>query len=233
MDARGQTDTVFDLNDVAFSGNGKPILRSVSLAVHRGEHVVLSGPSGSGKSTLLLLMAGAIPPSSGSVVFRGHPVQPESLATVRRQVAYVTQEPPLETGTVRDALVFPFAFRANRDQAPTDETMGRLLRDLGLPADVLAQDAAQLSGGEKQRVAVARAILLKRDVFLLDEVTSALDEDASARLATLLCAEGHTVVAVSHDTEWRRRCSRHLVVSGGELSVAGRPREHGDGEDAT
>jgi putative ABC transport system ATP-binding protein len=203
---------VFELTGVSYVPGGKMIVNDVSLTVRQGDTVGITGPSGTGKSTLLLLMAGVFPPTTGRVSFLGDALRPSLLPSLRRRVGYVAQEPPLEEGTVHDSMLLPFSFRVNRDLMPTREDLERAVARLLLPEDILGQSTSRLSGGEKQRVAIARALLLKRDVLLLDEVTSALDRESAAAVIEGLSADGLTVVSVSHDDAWLAACERVLTI---------------------
>jgi ABC-type multidrug transport system fused ATPase/permease subunit len=149
-----------------------PILQDVSVAVERGGALTLMGPSGSGKSTLLRCLNRLVEPTAGTVRFDGRDIRSLDPRELRRRAALVMQTPVLFEGTVRDNL------RLRPADTPGDFADARLgagLAEVGLEPAVLDRDAATLSGGEKQRVTLARALLRDPQVLLLDEPTSALD----------------------------------------------------------
>ena len=205
------------LENVTVEHRGKTILDHVNMQVHEGEKVAVVGPSGAGKSSLLLTVAGAQCPTSGRVIFDGEAMSPGNVDRIRRAIAFVGQEPVLGQGTVAEAILMPFSFRNNSGNRPSDQTVHDVLRRLRLDPGILTKPAAVISGGEKQRVAVARALLLDKRVFLMDEVTSALDDDSKVAVLDLLARSSFTVVSVSHDADWIRRCERTITMDTGRI----------------
>ncbi len=108
--------------------------------------------------------------------------------------------------TVREALQLPFRFKAHRDRQPSESQLIETLDALHLPADILNQPCNRVSGGEKQRIALARAMLLGKRLYLLDEVTSALDGQSKQAVFEMLADPGLTVLSVAHDADWIARC---------------------------
>ena len=189
-----------------------PILDDVSFSVERGGALTLMGPSGSGKSTLLRCLNRLVEPTSGTVKFDGRDVRAFDPRELRRRVALVMQSPVLFEGTVADNL------RLRPADAPgdfSDPQLRRALAEVGFDPDRLEDDAAPLSGGEKQRVTIARALLGDPQVLLLDEPTSALDPPNAlhvlATISGLRRARGLSIVAVSHQADLVRRLSSSLL----------------------
>ena len=179
-----------------------PILHDVSFTVPRGRALTLVGPSGSGKSTLLRCLNRLVEPTAGIVRVDGHDTRAVDPRELRRRVALVMQTPVLFEGTVRDNL------RVRPVDAPGDFAEARLratLGEVGLEADLLDRDAATLSGGEKQRVTIARALLRDPPALLLDEPTSALDPPNALlvveTISRLRAARDLTIVAVTHQPD--------------------------------
>ena len=198
----------------------REILHGFNLEVCSGERVLLSGPSGSGKSTVLHCVLGLVVPREGTVMIWGEPVDSSSVWKARLHLGYVPQEPDLGKGTVRQVLEAPFSFRANERLRGNLEKIPAWLDRFDLPVHLLDKEASTLSGGEKQRVALISAILLERSVVLLDEASSALDQDNKRRVAEYFReAPDLTVLAVSHDAEWAdfttRTVSLALMKKGG------------------
>ncbi|MEM6391374.1 MAG: ABC transporter ATP-binding protein [Planctomycetota bacterium] len=188
--------------DVTVEADGRSLLSGLTLDVREGEKVALVGESGSGKSTALRCVMGFVRPTRGRVFFRREEVTPRSVWAVRREVGYVPQEPPLRSGPVVDVLREPFGYRANRSLQFDRARAVELMVGFGLEAGMLERVTEDLSGGEKQRVAVVGALLLERSVVLLDEPTSALDPERAASLADYFRGRDDlTVLAVTHQAE--------------------------------
>ena len=188
--------------------SGQPILRSIDLVVPANGVTVLAGPSGAGKSTLLRLLNRLDDPVAGEVRWRKRALTEWSPTDLRRQVAMVFQRAPIFPGTVLDNLRVAVADVAV-DRA------GHVLEHVGLNAELLDQAADSLSGGEAQRMCVARALLTDPAVLLADEPTAALDRAARTTvedLGRMLADTGVAVIWVSHDTDQLRRLADHVIV---------------------
>lgn len=196
----------------------KQILDRVSLHIQAGEKAVIDGESGSGKSTLLRAVVGACIPEAGEIRFDGTPIGPGTIAAVREAVAFIGQEPVLGAETVREALLLPFSFKSHRNRVPGEDRIRNEMIRFRLDVGLLDQSCGSLSGGEKQRVAVIRAALLGKRVFLADEITSALDAANSTLVMDRMFAPEHTVVSVSHDPNWIERCDRRFILAAGRLA---------------
>lgn len=196
----------------------KTILSGISFTLRLGEKAVLCGKSGSGKSTVLKTLLGLQGLTGGSIFFQERPLDAVTIQAVRRQTAYIGQEPVLGADTVRDALLLPFQFKAHRGHKPTDGQLKAVLAQLHLPAAILDQESGRISGGEKQRVALARGLLLGKNLYLLDEVTSALDSESKQAVFAVFADPKLTVLSVAHDPEWLERCDRVLDLEEGRLT---------------
>jgi putative ABC transport system ATP-binding protein len=119
---------------------------------------------------------------------------------------------------VKDALLLPFQFKAHREHQPTQQQLIDVLQRLQLPADILNQDSSRISGGEKQRIALARGLLLGKKVYLLDEVTSALDADSKQAVFDVFSDPELTVLSVAHDPEWLQCCAIIFELEAGRLT---------------
>ena len=186
----------------------REILHEVSLSVAPAAVTVLAGPSGAGKSTLLRLGNRLDIQSAGSVRFRGEDSAAIDPRELRRRVGMVFQRPVPFAGAVRENL---------KVGAPLagDEELARTLERVGLEASVLDRVADDLSGGEAQRMCIARTLLTQPEVILMDEPTSALDHEnrlGIEHLAKELAQEGIGILWVSHDLSQVRRIADHAVV---------------------
>lgn len=199
---------VFELVGVDAGPAEAPILRGIDLSVAANGVTMLAGPSGAGKSTLLRLLNRLDDPVAGEIRWRGRALTEWEPTDLRRQVAMVFQRAPVFPGSVLDNL---------RVAAP-DVSVDRaehVLDHVGLPTGLLDHDASTLSGGEAQRMCVARALLTEPVVLLADEPTAALDRAARATVEDLgrsLADSGVAVIWVSHDTDQLRRLADHVIV---------------------
>jgi tungstate transport system ATP-binding protein len=194
-------DAVIELHGARVAYGGRTVVDVEHLAVRRGELLVVIGPNGSGKSTLLRLLGLLEAPTAGRVRFRGRPVAPAERLAARRQMASVFQDPLLADTTVFDNVALGLRFRG-LSRAATAPRVRHWLDRLGIGA-LAARRARTLSGGEAQRAALARALVLQPALLLLDEPFSALDqptrETLIADLGRILRHDRITTVLVTHD----------------------------------
>lgn len=199
--------TIFQLKDVSY----REILQIPNLEIQKGITGILGG-SGSGKSTLLRLLNKMISPTMGQIFYQGRDLAEEDSVLHRREVGMLSQQPGILPGTILDNLFW--GFRLRREALPEKDSCIEAMEKVQLFKD-LNQNAQSLSGGEKQRLALARILLLKPRVILLDEPTSALDEALGEELMEFLSGEGRkegqSLILVSHNTSLARRYSHELV----------------------
>jgi putative ABC transport system ATP-binding protein len=211
---------LFDFTGVTVPGRDRPRLDAVDGSIPDAGITVLAGPSGAGKSTLLRCCNRLEAPESGVVRFRGDDIATLDPREHRRRVGMVFQVPVTFAGTVLDNLQVA-------DPAIGPDRGAELLGRVHLDPEMLARDAGTLSGGEAQRMVLARCLGTRPEVLLLDEPTSALDGHASQRLEGLaheLAAEGLPLLWVTHDLRQMRRLADHLVVVlDGRWAWDGRP----------
>jgi len=161
------------------------IWRGVGLSLAPGDRCALVGPSGSGKTLLLRSVAGLDPLDEGRVELDGRPEEAWEPPAYRSRVVYLPQDAPLAEGTVEENVRLPFGFRAHRERSYRRSRAVELLGAVGRGPDLLARGVGDLSGGERQVVALVRALLLDPEVLLLDEPSASMDE-ALARGAEAL-----------------------------------------------
>ena len=207
----------FSLEDVVVQRDGRRILDRVSDHIHSSSTTAIVGPSGSGKSTFLRLLNRFEEPTSGRILLDGRPLASYDVHALRRRIGLVAQHPTMLTATVGEEV------RVARPDAPVPELLVRV----GLGRLPLDRETASLSGGEQQRLALARSLAVEPDVVLLDEPTSALDEAAAQAVDEIvrgLVSDGLTVVLVSHDLERVSELADNvLVLQGGRLVERGEP----------
>jgi ABC-type multidrug transport system ATPase subunit len=197
---------------------GRVLLDGVDLRLERGSITTLSGPSGGGKTTLLRILGQLSESDAGQLLLEGADVRTLVPHEARRRIALVAQAPAMFPGTVLDN-VRTGPRLAGRDLP--EATARELIVRAGLDPLFLGQDARALSGGEKLRVAVARAMALHPEVWLLDEPTAALDTeraDLLVRLLRELAGEGAPILVVTHDARALEQLGgRHLELASGRL----------------
>lgn len=208
---------LFALREVAQQRGDTAILHDITLDLPRTAITALIGPSGAGKTSLLRLLNRLDDPTSGEVRFDGQPITTYPVAVLRRRVGFVFQRPAMFPGTVADnlrAAVELGGARAESDPAPPDQT--RVLDAVELSASYAARHTARLSGGEQQRVSIARALMTRPEVLLLDEPTSALDPEIAERLLAtvvrLTREYGVAAIMVTHRLSEAREVSTYTVM---------------------
>jgi putative ABC transport system ATP-binding protein len=213
---------LFSLEQVTVRRGGRLLLDRVSDQIGAGVCTAVTGPSGAGKTTLLRLLNRLDEPDAGRVCLDGRALPDLDVLALRRRVALVAQAPVLLTSQVLDEL------RAGRPGLDEGRAAG-LLEQVSLPAGMLARPTAGLSGGEAQRLCLARALAAGPQVLLLDEPTSALDPASTSaveQVAKSFVAAGGSVVIVSHDSGQTRRIAGHtLMLDAGRLTGAAQPRQ--------
>ncbi|MEI7748854.1 MAG: ATP-binding cassette domain-containing protein [Chlorobiaceae bacterium] len=191
------------------------ILDRISFTAQQGQITGIIGASGSGKSTLIRLCNRLDDPSEGTILLNGQNIATIDPLLLRRKIAMVLQKPFMFEGTLLENLQRPFLFRNMAPPSAKSEEMARVLDLVQLPAEMLDRDARSLSGGEQQRVNLARALVNHPEVLLLDEPTSALDRPSTARLASTLsniCHNEHlAIIVVTHDLYLAEHIVNHLI----------------------
>ena len=209
---------LFALDGVTVRRGGALLLDRVTCQLPAGACTALTGPSGAGKTTLLRLLNRLEDPDSGQLRLHGRPLPGMDVLALRRRVALVAQAPVLLTDRVLDEL------RTGRPGLG-EEPAAALLDQVGLPATMLARRTNGLSGGESQRLCLARALAVRPDALLLDEPTSALDPvstHAVEQAARSFIDAGGSVVLVSHDAAQTRRIADWVIVlTAGRLTGTG------------
>jgi ATP-binding cassette subfamily B protein/subfamily B ATP-binding cassette protein MsbA len=214
-------------DDVTFGYQGALVLRGVTLEASPGEVVAIVGPTGAGKTTLVNLLLRFFDPWSGRVTVDGHDLRSLRVSALRRQVAIVLQEPFLFPLTVAENLAYgrPTATRDEIVAAAVAANADEFIRRLPDGYDtVIGERGATLSGGEKQRLAIARALLKDAPILILDEPTSALDARTEALFLGALqrLMAGRTTFVIAHRLSTIHAADRIVVLDAGRIAEQGR-----------
>jgi putative ABC transport system ATP-binding protein len=215
---------LFELADVSLSRGGRRVLDCLDVSIPEGSTAIV-GPSGSGKSTLLRLLNRLADPDSGTILYRGRPLEDHDPLSLRREVSLVPQLPALLEGTVGDNLEYA-ARLAGRDGEAASAALGLA----GLGGEFAGREVGRLSVGEQQRAMLARALVQQPRALLLDEPTSALDEAArdavEATLGDLRSRLEISLVVVTHDPAQARRLGDWAIrLEAGRIAASGRLEE--------
>jgi len=207
---------------------GRRVLELEHLCVERGEVLAVVGPNGAGKTTLFLALARLLKARGGEMVFDGRPVGALAPLEYRRRIALVLQEPLLLDLSVRENVALGLRFRG-LPQEEIDARVAPWLGRLGI-AHMADRRAGQISGGEAQRVSLARAFVLNPELLLMDEPFTSLDSPTRARLIeelkTVLAETGITSIFITHELqEAVTLATRLAVMLEGRLCQVGTPRE--------
>jgi len=228
-----RADGRIEFRDVSFAypGSAAVAVEHIDLAVEPGEMVALVGPSGAGKTTLINLIARFIRPTGGSILLDGIDLQDLRLASLRRQIALVSQDVVLFDDTIAANIAYGGCRDASAEAVRAAADAAYLLPFIeSLPDRFdtrIGENAVKLSGGQRQRLSIARALLKDAPILLLDEATSALDSESEryiqASLARLM--SGRTTFVVAHRLSTIEAASRIVVLEAGRIVEVGRHAE--------
>jgi putative ABC transport system ATP-binding protein len=195
-----------ELQNIYLRYDSKLLFENLNLTVPKGGKLLISGESGSGKTSILRLILGLERPEKGFVRIDGQTMDSSNVWSLRGKMACVSQDLSLGQGVVEGFIKEVLRFRRNRELHYDRVKTETLMKQFGLRSDMLQKRLEDLSGGELQRVAIITALLLHRPIYLLDEITSALDQHMKERLVEFfLSLNDTTLVIVSHDNVWHQQ----------------------------
>jgi len=204
--------TAVQFRNVCLAWDEKPVIENFSIEIFEGTRAVFAAPSGKGKSTLLKSLLGFIIPSSGEIRVSGYLMKPGSAHKIRQNIAYVPQDFPFSK-RAGDFIMLPFTFNANKNLKPGNDEIMDLFDRFLLDKSTFEKPMTEISGGEKQRIALITALLLKKKILLLDEPVSSLDKESRKRVTDyIISLENITVISASHDREWIDACNKTIEL---------------------
>lgn len=219
---------MIEIQSLLVQRNGRDVLQVDALDIQSGETLAVVGPNGAGKSTLLLALAHLLNPARGGITYGGRPLRKWDELEYRRKISFVFQSPLLLDMTVEQNVALGLKFRGvSKDE--TRERVSRWINALGIES-LATRRASQLSGGEAQRVSLARAFVLEPELLLLDEPFAALDPPTRAKLledlAGILKQDHKTAVFVTHNLNEAAKLSHRIaIIVGGMLRQVGTAKQ--------
>jgi ABC-type sugar transport system ATPase subunit len=214
MDSAKGAEAMIEIRNILVQRNKRAVLDVASLDIKLGETLAIVGPNGSGKSTLLLALARLLPTARGDILLNGKPLKQWDELEYRRKISFVFQSPLLLDMSVEQNIALGLKFRgASKEE--THERVSRRIKQLGIES-LSKRRASQLSGGEAQRVSLARAFVLEPELLLLDEPFAALDPPTRKKLiedlSDLLAEDHRMAVFVTHNLNEAAKLSHRIAV---------------------
>jgi len=224
MDPAAGAETMIEIRTLLIQRNGRNTLEIESLDIQSGETLTVVGPNGAGKSTLLLALANLLKPVRGNILFDGRSITRWNDLEYRRRISFVFQAPLLMDMSVEQNVGLGLKFRGISKQE-IHERVGKWIKAMGIES-LSKRRAGELSGGEAQRVSLARAFVLEPELMLLDEPFVALDPPTRTKLlddlSSILGKDHRTAVFVTHNLNEAAKLSHRIaVIVGGMLRQVG------------
>lgn len=220
---------LLSIKNLKVSYSNIEVLKGINLDVKKGEKVVIIGPSGSGKSTLLKAIDGLVKINEGEIIFDGVKVNNENIIKVRSEIGFVFQNYTLFPHfTLLKNVMFPLQEVKKLSKEKSEKIANEALESVGL-LEKAQSYPFEVSGGQRQRAAIARALALNPKLLLLDEPTSALDPEFVGEVLEILeeiAKKGITMIVVTHEVDFAEDVATNVVfIDGGEIIEMGPPSE--------
>lgn len=214
---------IIELKNVSYSDRDTLIIKNITGSFPEGKITTLVGPSGAGKTTLFRLCNGLISANSGEILIKGKAIQEFEPTELRRRVGLALQSATMISGTVFENLSLPLTLQGKQ---LSEEDAKELLEDVSLEDEFLHRNVKDLSGGQKQKVSIARTLVNRPKVLLLDEITSSLDrvsqEDIEELIVKVNKKYGTTIIWITHNLDQALSIGDYSwVMMAGELIEAG------------
>lgn len=206
-------DKFIEIRDVSLKFDNKVLLDHFNLTISKGDKILISGKSGAGKSSLIKMLLGFRNYDSGEIQFIDKTLKSGDFSELRHIYAYVNQDVTIRKGNIKEFLHILESYKNNAFEFEGDDGLDSNLMELfEFDVSLVNKSIEELSGGERQRLGLIIAIMLKRPVYLLDEVTSALDKNLKQVVANYFANCKETVISISHDEAWEENGTFKKVV---------------------
>lgn len=190
---------MIEYKNIGLKFDDRIIFSHFNLEIKENEKVLLLAPSGRGKTTLIKMLMGFQKPDTGEILVNGQKMTRETINVMRQTISYVSQDADIPKGIVEHVFKEVFEFHANREISYSKEVLIKWLKEFDLREDIIDKEVDQLSGGERQRLALIMGILLNRKIWILDEITTGLDQELKKKIISVLLDYKKTMVIISHD----------------------------------
>ncbi|MCD6192985.1 MAG: ABC transporter ATP-binding protein [Candidatus Aminicenantes bacterium] len=211
-----------EFRGVTFSYDQRPVLRDISFKIRSGEKVLITGPNGSGKSTLVKLILGLYRPQEGEILLDGQKIEELSLESLRERISIVSQNTFLFNDTIWNNIHYsqPEASAKEVREAARLSGAEEFISQLAEGYNILVGETGKkLSGGEKQKIAIARALLKRADILIFDEATTHLDKESARRIGEMIAStfKEKTCLIISHQNKWFSGIDQVIRLDRGRL----------------
>ena len=204
---------IVSVNNLFVNYEENEVIKNLSFQISKGDKAVITGESGRGKSTILNTLLGFVPISKGEISFFDKKLTAKNISKIRSRIAWLPQETALHFDSINDIIYSLFSLKINKPNTPSKTEIDQIFNQLNILPNLLDKEIDEISGGQKQRILLAGALLLKKDILIIDEPTSDLDEK-NKKLITdfILSLKDITVIAVSHDAYWIEKSSKIIAL---------------------
>jgi ABC-type multidrug transport system ATPase subunit len=211
--------TIIDIQDLNIAFDKQFLYQNFSFKLEKGKKVVIAGGSGTGKTTMLNILLGFEKNYSGNIKIFNRSLNENNINYIRSQIAWLPQEFSLPLATAKELLLKPFEFKHNNNLTPSAEDIDKTLRQTGLDRAILNKPVKNISGGQKQRLAIASCTMLNRPLLFLDEPTSNLDPISIKKIMDYLFEQHDlTILSTSHNPIWIERCDQ-VIKTGLDMHI--------------
>ena len=224
--SKGKNKNIIQINEVSFSYKGSNFsqIKNLNLTINEGEVVAITGKTGSGKSTIFLMLLGLLKPTKGNILYNGQNIY-HHIRNWRKLIGYVSQKVYLLDRSIKENIQFNFDSNIENknklEQALNIADLDKVIKEMKNGVNTLVgNDGIMLSGGEKQRIAIARTVYKNPEILIMDEFTSALDEETEIKIIKNLkkMFSGKTILIITHRKSTLEICDKIYELKNGELN---------------
>ena len=203
---------MINLKNIHLNFGDRKIFDGFNLNVKEKEKVLIYGKSGIGKSSVLNLILGFVQPDEGEIYYKDELLNKNNIWNFRKKTAFVTQNNDLTGGKVRDFILDVLNFKANKEIEMNEERLIELMKYFDLDSSFIDKEFQDLSGGEKQRISIIISIMMDKEIYLLDEITSSLDNKMKEKVVDYFIEKmDKTEIIISHDNHWIKKSGLKVI----------------------